>query len=142
MYVTESIKFLPLFVQCTIQQVSDFYTCKALTCTCADCAIILLVQFHHFNEREGRGACVSIVLKFYWSNFILVKMLPSKHGGVAYMQLSCIDSVGTQEVSYMAACSLDKDMFSGEVISVDRVCSFMSVGIKSHYRNVSAARSM
>ena len=32
----------------------------------------------------------------------------------------------------MAACrSIDKDMFSGEVISVDRVCSFISVGRKS-----------
>ena len=32
----------------------------------------------------------------------------------------------------MAACrSIDKDMFSGEVISVDRVCSFMSVGRRS-----------
>ena len=40
-----------------------------------------------------------------------------------------MDSVGTKEVNYMAACRLiDKDMFSGEVISVDRVCSFISVG--------------
>ena len=32
----------------------------------------------------------------------------------------------------MAACrSIDKDMFSGEVISVDRVCSFISVGRRS-----------
>ena len=50
-------------------------------------------------------------------------------------------SVGTKEVNYMAACrSIDKDMFSGEVISVDRVCSFMSVGRRSflfHYINVS-----
>ena len=38
-------------------------------------------------------------------------------------------SVGTKEVNYMAACrSIDKDMFSGEVLSVDRVCSFKSVG--------------
>ena len=37
-------------------------------------------------------------------------------------------SVGTKEVNYMAACRLiDKDMFSCEVTSVDRVCSFMSV---------------
>ena len=41
-------------------------------------------------------------------------------------------SVGTKEVNYMAACrSIDKDMLSGEVISVDRVCSFMSVGRRS-----------
>ena len=50
-------------------------------------------------------------------------------------------SVGTKEVNYMAACrSIDKDMFSCEVISVDRVCSFMSVGRRSvffHYINVS-----
>ena len=59
--------------------------------TCADCAKIILVQFHHFNDREGRGACVSVVLKFYWSKFDPVKMVISKHGGVAYMQLSCID---------------------------------------------------
>ena len=32
----------------------------------------------------------------------------------------------------MAACrSIDKDMFSGEVISVDRICSFISVGRRS-----------
>ena len=32
----------------------------------------------------------------------------------------------------MAACrSIDKDIFSGEVISVDRVCSFISVGRRS-----------
>ena len=41
----------------------------------------------------------------------------------------------------MAACSLiDKDMFSGEVIFVGRVYSFMSVGRRSvffHYINVS-----
>ena len=48
-----------------------------------------------------------------------------------------MDSVGTKEVNYMAACrSIDKDMFSGEVISVDRVCSFMSVFF-FHYINVS-----
>ena len=41
-------------------------------------------------------------------------------------------SVGTKEVNYMAACrSIDKYMFSGEVISVDRVCSFMNVGRRS-----------
>ena len=41
-------------------------------------------------------------------------------------------SVGTQEVNYMAACrSINKNMFSGEVISVDRVCSFISVGKRS-----------
>ena len=32
----------------------------------------------------------------------------------------------------MAACrSIDEDMFSGEVLSVDRVCSFISVGRRS-----------
>ena len=38
----------------------------------------------------------------------------------------------------MAACrSIDKDMFSCEVISVDRVCSFMSVGRRFVFINVS-----
>ena len=50
-----------------------------------------------------------------------------------------MDSVGTKEVNYKAACrSINKDMFSGEVISVDRVCNFMSVGRSVfHYINVS-----
>ena len=50
--------------------------------TCADCAIIILVQFHHM-----RVSCAKILLV----KFDPVKMVPSKHGGVAYMQLSCID---------------------------------------------------
>ena len=83
MYVSESmIKFLPLsffkqsakprihrvllnfslfFSKCSIQRVSDFYTLQSLN-TCVDCAIILLVQFDHINDREGRGVCVSVVL--------------------------------------------------------------------------------
>ena len=88
MYVTESmIKFLPLsflkqsakalhirieyyfYLFCTIQRVSGFYTLQSLN-TCADCAIILVVQFHHINDREGRSVCLSVVLKFYWSNLI------------------------------------------------------------------------
>ena len=37
----------------------------------------------------------------------------------------------------MAACRLiDMDMFSGEVISVDRVCSFMSVGRRSVFSSL------
>ena len=43
-------------------------------------------------------------------------------------------------MNYMAACrSIDKDMFSGEVISVDRVCSCMSVFF-FHYINVQRRR--
>ena len=63
------IKFLPLFAKCTIQRVSGLYTLQSLN-TRVDCVLILLVQFHHINDREGRGVCVSVVLKIYWSNFI------------------------------------------------------------------------
>ena len=65
-----SIKFLPLLAKCTIQLVSDLYTLQSLN-TCVDCsAKNLLVQFHHINDMEGRGVCVSVVLKIYWSNLI------------------------------------------------------------------------
>ena len=61
--------------------------------TCADCAIIILVQFHHINDREGRGWCMRVsCAKILLVKFDPVKMVPSKHGGIiAYMQLSCID---------------------------------------------------
>ena len=36
--------------------------------TCAECAIILLFEFDHINDRERRGVCVSVVLKFNWTN--------------------------------------------------------------------------
>ena len=56
--------------------------------TCADCAIIILVQFHHINDREGRGVlCVSCA-KILLVKFDPVKMVPSKHGGVAYCTCS------------------------------------------------------
>ena len=57
--------------------------------TCADCesnSIILM------TGREGvyciRVSCAKILLVKFDDP---VKMVPSKHGGVAYMQLSCID---------------------------------------------------
>ena len=53
-----------------------------------------------------------------------------------------MDSVGTKEVNYMAACrSIDKDMFSGEAILVDRVCSFMSLFFPSLHKCECATRS-
>ena len=59
------IKFLPLSFFKPIRRASDFYNLQSLN-TCSDCAIILLVQFHHIiNDREGRGVCVSVVLKIY-----------------------------------------------------------------------------
>ena len=92
MYVTESmIKFLPFsFLKQSAKPLhihTEYYYIFTSFCkvhysagewllylqnlnTCADCAIILLVQFHHINDREGRGVCVSVVLKFYWSNLI------------------------------------------------------------------------
>ena len=61
------IKFLPLFAKCTIHRVyNDYYACKILTRV----QTVLLVQFHHINDREGRGVCVPDVLKFYWSNLM------------------------------------------------------------------------
>ena len=83
MYVTESmIKIFPLFAKCTIQRVSNFNTLQSLNKR-VDCALILLVQFHHINDREGRGVlCVSCA-KNLLVKFDPVKMLPSKHGGVA-----------------------------------------------------------
>ena len=39
---------------------------------------------------EGVYMCVSCA-KILLDKFDPVKMLPSKHGGIAYMQLNCID---------------------------------------------------
>ena len=89
MYVTETmIKFIPLsffkqsakprinivvnplFAKCTVLRVNDFYTLQSLN-TCVDRSTKnLLVQFHHINDREGKGVCVLVVLKIYWSNLI------------------------------------------------------------------------
>ena len=105
------IKFLPLFAKCIIQWVSDFYTLQSLN-TCVDSAINLLVQFHHINDMQGGKGCMCVsCAKNLLVKFDPVKMLPSKHRGVAYMQLSCID--GTQEVNYMAQCrSVSKEALS------------------------------
>ena len=76
------IKFLPLFAK---QRVSDIYTLQSLK-TYVDCsAKNLLVQFHHkMTGREGMCMCVSCA-KNLLVKFDLVKMLPSEHGGVAYV---------------------------------------------------------
>ena len=69
MCVKEYDKIFTSFCKVHLQRVSDFYALQSLN-TRVDCALILLVQFHHINDSEGRGVCVSVVLKIYWSNFI------------------------------------------------------------------------
>ena len=64
---------------------NDFYTLQSLN-TCVDCAIILFVQFHHINDREGRYMCISCA-KNLLVKFDPVKMLPSIHGGVADLRI-------------------------------------------------------
>ena len=63
------VLFLPLF--CKVHySAGEWHLYLQSHNTCADCAIILVVQFHHIIDREGRGVCLSVVLKFYWSNLI------------------------------------------------------------------------
>ena len=86
----------------------------------------------------GKQLCNKFALSdFYFSayqskNIQVNQINMKKNFRIKYQEFQC--SAGTKEVKYMAACrsmDKDKDMFSGEGISVDRVCSFMSVGRRS-----------